>query len=103
MISESRRCKMVTLLKSFHSTLIFFNDFNKVTILNLWFSLIMYGFPLFLFIYKFYSHNDIFKHIVFYYCIIILFYIIETVLLSNLFLLLFFKIIYKYTGNTEKS
>ena len=41
----------------------YFNDFNKATILNLWFSLIMYGFWLFLFLYKSYSHNYIFDYI----------------------------------------
>ena len=44
-------------------TEIIFNDFIKATILHLRFSLIMYCCWLFLFIYKLYFHNDIFKHI----------------------------------------
>ena len=38
-----------------------FNDFNKVTILNLWVLFIIYGWWLFLFLHKLYSHYDIFN------------------------------------------
>ena len=38
-----------------------FNDFNNVNTLHLWFLFIMYGSWLFLFPYKLYSHDDIFK------------------------------------------
>ena len=44
-----------------YSILIFFNDFNKVIILDVWFLFIMYGFWLFLFLYKLYAHYDIFN------------------------------------------
>ena len=41
----------------------FLKDLNKVTVLHLWFSFIKYGLRLFLFPYKMYSQNDIFKNI----------------------------------------
>ena len=44
-----------------YSILIFFDDFNKVIILHLWFLFIMYGFWLFLFLYKLHAHYDIFN------------------------------------------
>ena len=41
----------------------FLKDFNKVTVLHLWFSFIKHGLRLFLYPYKLYSQNDIFKNI----------------------------------------
>ena len=82
------------------------NGFNEVTILHLWFLFIMYSFWLFLFLYKLYSQNDIFKLLRLLFCSFILLFFIPIIvsifyLLIHFIITVFFSLCFCYLTYTS--